>query len=112
MLTRGGEVVARTDICAYVRVSTKDKEQLSSFENQMSYGQLRVDGSEQGVQIVQRPIQLLCDPGGEAFQCPCDVPIMLQHLPGVVVHVLAQCFVGAASLFVGDLLIRHDPLAL
>ena len=39
MLTRGGEVVARTDICAYVRDSTKDKEQLSSFENQMSYFQ-------------------------------------------------------------------------
>lgn len=31
--------MARTDICAYVRVSTKDKEQLSSFENQMAFFQ-------------------------------------------------------------------------
>lgn len=31
--------MARVDICAYVRVSTKDKEQLSSFENQMAFFQ-------------------------------------------------------------------------
>ena len=52
MLTRGGEVVARTDICAYVRVSTKDKEQLSSFENQMSYFQ-REFGENENYNLVQ-----------------------------------------------------------
>lgn len=52
MLTRGGEFVARTDICAYVRVSTKDKEQLSSFENQMSYFQ-REFGENENYNLVQ-----------------------------------------------------------
>lgn len=40
---RGGESMAKTKVCAYCRVSTKDKEQMSSFENQISYFQREVD---------------------------------------------------------------------
>jgi site-specific DNA recombinase len=36
----------REKICAYCRVSTKDKEQLSSFDNQMSYFQREFGGNE------------------------------------------------------------------
>lgn len=61
MLTRGGEVVARTDICAYVRVSTKDKEQLSSFENQMSYFQREFGENDRRPFCVQQVcIRLVC----------------------------------------------------
>ena len=42
----------RTKVCAYCRVSTKDKEQLTSFENQMSYFQ-REFGENENYDLVK-----------------------------------------------------------
>jgi len=44
--------MTRQKICAYCRVSTKDKEQLSSFENQMSYFQ-REFGDSDNYELVE-----------------------------------------------------------
>ncbi|OCZ52039.1 recombinase family protein [Dehalobacter sp. TeCB1] len=44
--------MAREKICGYCRVSTKDKEQLSSFENQMSYFQ-REFGESDNYELVE-----------------------------------------------------------
>lgn len=42
----------RAKVCAYCRVSTKDKEQLTSFENQMSYFQ-REFGENERYELVK-----------------------------------------------------------
>lgn len=93
MLTRGGEVVARTDICAYVRVSTKDKEQLSSFENQMSYFQ-REFGENENYNLVQ--LYADCGRSGTSLKRPAfdkmvaDAGVDKSHMDGDLFRIVGK----------------------
>lgn len=77
--------MARTDICAYVRVSTKDKEQLSSFENQMSYFQ-REFGENENYNLVQ--LYADCGRSGTSLKRPAfdtmiaDAGVDKSHMDG------------------------------
>ena len=73
---------------------------------------LRVHYAEQRVQILQRLIQLLCDFTGEAFQGPDDVPVVLEHDLGVMVHIPAKLLLRKPGFRIGDVRISHDPPAL
>lgn len=63
----------REKISAYVRVSTKDKEQLSSFENQMRYFQ-REFGTDNGYELVR--VYADCGRSGTSLRRP-DFDLMI-----------------------------------
>ena len=63
---------------------------------------LRVHYAEQRVQILQRLIQLLCDFTGEAFQGPDDVPVVLEHDLGVMVHIPAKLLLRKPDVLLLD----------
>lgn len=60
-------------VCAYCRVSTKDKEQLSSFENQMRYFQ-REFGTDNGYELVR--VYADCGRSGTSLRRP-DFDLMI-----------------------------------
>lgn len=60
-------------VCAYCRVSTKDKEQLSSFENQMTYFQ-REFGTDNGYELVR--VYADCGRSGTSLRRP-DFDLMI-----------------------------------
>lgn len=60
-------------VCAYCRVSTKDKEQLSSFENQMTYFQ-REFGTDNGYELIR--VYADCGRSGTSLRRP-DFDLMI-----------------------------------
>ena len=85
--------MARTDICAYVRVSTKDKEQLSSFENQMSYFQ-REFGENENYNLVQ--LYADCGRSGTSLKRPAfdkmiaDAGVDKSHMDGDLFRIVGK----------------------
>lgn len=76
------------------------------------HGQLGIHRAQQRVKVLQRPVQFLRHPLREALQRPDDVPVVLQHTLGVVVHVPAQLPLRLPDPLTGDLRVLHDAPAL
>ena len=77
----------------------------------VAHGDLRVHNAEQRIQIAQRPVQLLRDLLRKAFQSPDNVPIMLEHHLGIVIHIAAQLLLRLPRLWVDNRRILYKTSA-
>lgn len=64
--------------------------------------------SEQRVQIPQRVIQFRSNRIGETFQRPCDIPVLFQEQPCVVIHTALLFLLGLPNPFVLDLIVSQN----